>query len=131
MNAPALHARVATLAFVLLSGCASATSRPDGADSAAPSVGAQLILARSSPADGSTVAGAVSALQLHFSQRVRLAELTVTGPGGAMPMMITPAGEVADYTLPLPDLGAGNYRVEWRAVAAEHEYRGAFSFTVR
>ena len=47
------------------------------------------LLARSTPADRSTVAGPVNNLQLEFARPVRLLEVTLDGPGGLSPMMIT------------------------------------------
>ncbi len=89
------------------------------------------ILAWSRPAAGSTVSGPVNELQLHFTPPARLGEVTVTGPEGAMPMMVTAVGEVEHYSLPLSGLGSGSYTVDWRAIRAGREYRGTFGFTVR
>ena len=89
------------------------------------------ILEMSIPAAGSTVQGPVDELILHFNPPARLDEVTVTGPEGAMPMMVTSVGEVQDYSLPLPALGAGAYSVAWRATAQGHAYQGSFAFTVR
>lgn len=99
---------------------------------AAPaSTEATSLLASSSPEAGSTVRGPVDALKLHFDPPARLMELKVAGPGGTMPMMVHPVGEVSDYDLPLSDLGPGSYSVEWRATAGGREYRGSFNFAVR
>ena len=68
---------------------------------------------------------------LHFNPPARLDEVTVTGPGGTMPMMITPVGEVQHYALPLSGLGPGAYTAAWRATAQGREHRGSFGFTVR
>ena len=75
--------------------------------------------------------GPVNQLQLHFARPARLLEVTVDGPDGLSPMMITAAGETHDYTIPLPGLGAGAYRVNWRASAAGAPYSGVIGFTVR
>ena len=47
-----------------------------------------------------------------------------------MPMMITAVGEVTDYSVPLPGLGAGAYTVTWRATAQGKTYDGSFQFRV-
>ena len=104
----------------------AATGRqPGGADAAGS------ILAWSTPAAGSTVRAPVDELVLHFAPPARLGEVTVTGSEGAMPMMVTAVGEVEHYSLPLSGLGAGTYRVDWKALAAGREHRGSFSFSAR
>jgi methionine-rich copper-binding protein CopC len=110
----------------------AACAAPPAPVTAAPATSASAsILASSEPASGSTVAAPVNALKLHFNPPARLGEVTVNGPNGLMPMMVTAIGEVADYSVPLPGLGAGNYTVSWKATAGGREYRGAFAFTVR
>ena len=104
---------------------AATGGQPAGADAAGS------ILAWSTPAAGSTVRAPVDELVLHFSPPARLGEVTVTGPEGAMPMMVTAVGEVEHYSLPLSGLGPGTYRVDWKALAASREYRGSFNFSVR
>lgn len=89
------------------------------------------LLARSTPANGAVVAGPVNRLELHFAPPSRLLEVTVSGPEGKMPMMVTAAGETAHYALPLPALGPGAYSVDYRASAGGREDRGTFAFTVR
>lgn len=92
---------------------------------------ASSILAWSRPAAGSTVSAPVNELVLHFSPPARLGEVTVTGPEGAMPMMVTAVGEVEHYSLPLSGLGPGRYAVDWRAQAGGTEKQGRFAFAVR
>lgn len=89
------------------------------------------ILASSSPAAGVTVAGPVDELVLHFNPPARLLEVTVNGPDGAMPTMVTAVGETAHYSLPMPGLTAGTYSVSWRASAQGREHRGLFRFSIR
>ena len=119
---------VASAAFTLLASCAQA---PAATPPPAASATSQSILAWSTPAAGSIVSGPVNALVLHFSLPARLGEVTVTGPDGAMPMMVTAVGEVEHYSLPLSDLGPGRYTVDWRASAGDRDYRDSFGFTVR
>ena len=109
-----------------IAGCAA---RP--ATEAQAPVGANSILARSVPADGSNVIGPINNLILTFSKPVRLLEVTVDGPDGLSPMMITAAGETISYSVPLPGLGAGSYRASWKASAAGRQYIGVIAFTVR
>ena len=106
-------------------GCVAPSAAAPVADSSA------AILASSRPAAGSTVSAPVDELVLHFVRPARLDEVTLSGPQGTMPMMLSPAGEVQDYSLPVSALDRGAYSVSWRATAAGQEYRGSFGFTVR
>jgi len=91
----------------------------------------QSILARSNPASGSTAAEPVNQLELWFNPPARLGEVTVTGPGGTMPMMVTAVGEVGYYSLPLSGLVPGSYQVNWTATRAGTTYQGSLKFGVR
>lgn len=112
--------------FLVTLGCAASPSTAPGTQQA----GTQL-LARSTPADGATVAAPVDTLQLKFAKPVRLIEVTLDGPDGLSPMMITAPAETTDYSIPLPGLAGGSYRVNWRASASGRPFDGAFTFTVR
>lgn len=98
-------------------------------EAALASDGAILVSAR--PANGATIR-APQGLALTFRQPVRLAELTISGPSGEMPIMVTSAGLRTAYSLPLPDLEPGPYHVTWRALAQDGTtHAGRLSFTVR
>lgn len=125
------HAPAVIVAFVLLAACAPQPQQAAAAGSAGTPAATSSILAWSRPAAGSTVAVGVDQLVLHFSPPARLGEVTVTGPEGAMPMMVTAAGEVGHYSLPLSELGPGSYTVQWRATARGVDHRGSFGFKVR
>ena len=91
----------------------------------------EALLVRSAPADGATVR-APQTLSLSFREPVRLVEVTITGPSGEMPMMVTAAGEQSSYAVPLPDLESGPHEVRWRALDRGGIAReGRLSFTVR
>ena len=123
-------AALASAAFGLLAACAQ-QPQPAGPTGSAATPAANSILAWSKPAAGSTVSAPINELVLHFSPPARLGEVTVTGPEGAMPMMVTAVGEVEHYSLPLPGLGPGRYSVDWRATAGGVEHHGSFVFQVR
>jgi methionine-rich copper-binding protein CopC len=129
MKLSSLHTPALIAAIALSIGCAP-TAAVDPAGPAEAQDG-QSILVSSSPAAGSTVSEPVNELLLRFSPPARLHEVTVTGPEGTMPMMITAVGEVEHYSLPLSGLGAGSYTVDWRASAAGAQHEGRFGFTVR
>ena len=112
--------------FLATMGCAAPPSTAPG-----PQQAETQLLARSTPANGATVAAPVNAMQLKFAKPVRLIEVTLDGPDGLSPMMITAVAETTDYSIPLPGLPGGNYRVNWRANASGRAYEGAISFTVR
>ena len=109
-----------------LPGCAASPTTAPGTEQVET-----RLLARSTPADKATVAAPVNNLQLRFSKPVRLIEVTLDGPDGLSPMMVTAAAETTDYSIPLPGLAGGKYRVNWRASASGRPYDGAFTFNVR
>ena len=116
----AKECHLAVLAWAaLLSGCISSAAPPSS------------ILKTSYPANGATIATEVQELKLHFNPPARLLEVTVEGPSGPMPMMITPAGESADYSLPLSGVGPGQYTVSWRATVGDAERSGTLTFRVK
>ena len=122
----------ASLALLLGAACAA-----NSGDAPAPATNAGTeqpatasILAASKPAAGSTVRAPVDELVLHFTPPARLEEVTVTGPAGAMPMMVSAVGEVEHYSLPLSGLGPGRYEVAWRASRGGAQHRGSFGFAV-
>ena len=122
----------ASLALLLGSACAANSGdAPAQATNASTEQPANAsILAASKPAAGSTVAAPVDELVLHFSPPARLEEVTVAGPDGTMPMMVTAVGEVEHYSLPLSGLGPGRYEVAWRASRRGAQHRGSFGFAV-
>lgn len=130
MRLSRLHA-LAVVAAIIPAACASETATAPAATPAAVPATGQSILQTSIPAAGSTVKAPVNELMLNFNPPARLDEVTVSGPGGSMPMMVTAVGEVQHYSLPVSGLGPGTYRVNWRATAKGQEHRGSFSFTVR
>jgi methionine-rich copper-binding protein CopC len=94
-------------------------------------------LLKATPAAGSTVTTAPSALVLDFSEGVQLAftGVAVTGPDKAA---VTTGAATVDsdakaLTVPLTaPLAAGTYTVAWHALAADgHKSTGTFEFTVQ
>ena len=111
----------------LLCGCAAHPAIGNAPAQQAP----RPLLASSSPAENSTVTGPVDTLMLHFNAPARLTEVTVDGPQGLMPMMVTAAGETEHYSLPLQGLETGSYVVRWKAISRGMPNEGSFSFTVK
>ena len=127
--------RLAAASLALFLGAACAANSGDAPAQAANASTEQpataSILAASKPAAGSTVPAPVDELVLHFSPPARLAEVTVAGPDGTMPMMVSAVGEVEHYSLPLSGLGPGRYEVAWRASRGAVQHEGRFEFTVK
>lgn len=113
--------------LIMLQACSqSPTASP------ASAVQAKSILTSSTPSPGSTVAAPVDQLVLRFDPPARLNEVTVTAQDGtSTPMMVTAAGEVDRYTIPLPGLGSGRYTVAWKASVAGTAHQSSFDFVVR
>jgi methionine-rich copper-binding protein CopC len=93
-------------------------------------------LEKATPAVGGTVASA-SEIRLEFSEGVepKFSKISVTGPGGAVPLGAAktesgnPAVLIAPISKPLP---AGVYKVHWQAVSVDtHHTQGTFEFTVK
>ena len=125
MSLFASRAQAVLVGFLLITGCAES---PAAAPAASPR---GSILATSIPGAGSIVDGPVEELMLHFSAPVVLSEVTVVGPEGTIPLMITPAGATEHYSIPLPSLQAGQYKVKWRAATNGREHEGTLTFIAR
>ena len=93
-------------------------------------------LEKATPAVGGTVASA-SEIRLTFSEGVELkfTKVSVTGPGGAVPLGAakTESGNQAVLIVPITKgLAAGVYKVHWQAVSVDtHHTQGTFEFTVK
>lgn len=93
-------------------------------------------LEKATPAVGSTVASA-SEIRLEFSEGVepKFTKVSVTGPGGAVPLGAanTESGNQAVLIVPISKpLSAGAYKVHWQAVSVDtHHTQGTFEFTVK
>ena len=103
----------------------------------APSVAfAHARLEKATPAAGATVASA-SEIRLTFSESVepRFSKVSLTGPGGAVPLGAakTESGNQAVLIAPIAKaLSAGVYTVRWQAVSVDtHHTQGTFQFTVK
>jgi len=117
----------AATAMAMLGACAQTSP---GSTSATPA-SEQSILESSTPAAGSIVAAPVNELVLNFNPPARLKEVTLEGPEGVMPTMVTSIGEVPRYSVPLAGLGPGKYTVRWEASVGTDTHTGSFGFTVR
>jgi len=89
-------------------------------------------LASSIPADGSTVSEP-KAVTMTFTRNLRLVTVRLTSEDFDEALTVdrsAPAGR--SFSVPLPAIVPGTYKVKWRAVATEdgHIMTGSFSFTV-
>jgi hypothetical protein len=84
------------------------------------------------PAADATVS-APKAITLDFNEEVRLAVLTLTTAGKAVPVKVDSGAAAArEVSVALPALGPGVYQVSWSAMSSGdgHVVKGRFSFTV-
>jgi methionine-rich copper-binding protein CopC len=91
-------------------------------------------LLESTPAEGSKLASTPRQLQLVFSEAVRVTALSIQGAGEAAPRKLSPLpGQVATrVAIDLAPLASGSYRVQWRALSADHHVAaGTLSFSVQ
>lgn len=117
-----------------VSGCEAASSSDESPAAAAgpAETATESILKSSSPANGATLAGAPDNLVLTFTRPTRLIEVVVIGSDGSeMPIMVTAAGELERFSVPLSGLEPGVYSVRWRATSAGRPYEGSLRFTIR
>jgi methionine-rich copper-binding protein CopC len=93
-------------------------------------------LEKATPSVGGTVASA-SDIRLEFSEGVepKFSKVSLTGPGGAVPLGAakTEASNQAVLVVPITKaLAAGTYTVHWQAVSVDtHHTQGTFEFTVK
>ena len=93
-------------------------------------------LEKATPAVGGTVASA-SEIRLEFSEGVepKFTKVSLTGPGGAVPLGAakTEPSNQAVLIVPISKaLAAGAYKVHWHAVSVDtHHTQGTFEFTVK
>lgn len=96
-----------------------------------------IILEKSSPDDGATIAGEVSEIRLFFSGAplLRGASVRIVTAGRSLVRSSPPAADPADpkqlFVKIDPGLAPGAYVVQWRCIADDgHVMRGDFRFTV-
>lgn len=93
-------------------------------------------LEKATPPVGGTVSPP-SEIRLEFSEGVepKFTKVSLTGPGGAVPLGAarTEGGAQAVLVLPITKaLAAGVYTVHWQAVSVDtHHTQGTFEFTVK
>jgi copper resistance protein C len=100
----------------------------------AGAVAAHTHLLRSVPADGSVATAAPKQLQLDFNEAATLTALSIQMNGNDAPIALAPVSRqpAARFTIELPPLAAGSYRVKWRALSDDHHLAsGSFKFTVQ
>ncbi len=103
---------------------------------AATTAFAHAQLQKATPPVGGTVPSA-SEIRLEFSEGVepKFTKVSVTGPGGAVPLggATTESGNEAVLIVPISKpLSAGAYKVHWQAVSVDtHHTQGTFEFTVK
>ena len=99
----------------------------------APAGHAHSLLLSSVPSAGAVVDGA-RAVSLRFNNRIekKLSQIRLVSPAGeAQPLTLRTGGAVDSLEAPLPPLGPGRYRVDWRVLSTDgHVVSGSFPFSV-
>jgi len=86
-----------------------------------------------SPPDAAQLPIAPKSLTLNFSEKVRLAVLTLTSAGRDIALKVDRTAAAAlQVSIALPPLSDGKYQVRWSALSADdgHVTQGVFSFTI-
>ncbi|HME38750.1 MAG TPA: copper resistance CopC family protein [Steroidobacteraceae bacterium] len=85
------------------------------------------------PAADAQLRVAPESLSLSFNEDVRLAQLSLSVGGKAIPVTLDRgAPAAAEVTVKLPALAVGIYQVQWSALSSAdgHVTKGSFSFTI-
>lgn len=101
---------------------------------ASPHVLAHAKVLSASPADGAELAVAPAALTLSFSEPARLATVTLSSAGRAIPVTIDRSAKAAaTVVIPLPTLTPGRFEVHWSAISPGdgHVSKGSLTFTIQ
>lgn len=84
------------------------------------------------PADGAVLSKMPAEIVLTFSKRLRLTRVRMTRDAGKAVDLEAGKSFATRFVIPVKGGGKGQYRVEWRGLAADgHAMRGAFSFRVK
>ena len=90
-------------------------------------------LQSTTPAAGAQLKLAPTSLTLRFNEKVRLAVLTLSVDGRAVPVTVDrSAPAAAQVSVALPVLAVGKYSVQWSVLSADdgHVSKGTFAFAV-
>lgn len=96
----------------------------------ATAASAHAHLESSLPADKARVS-APTAIELRFSEAVRVTSLTLQQGTAAATKLAAPASAGKHVSVPVSGLTPGDYKVNWRVASADgHLMSGSFGFTV-
>jgi copper resistance protein C len=96
-------------------------------------VAAHSAIEATQPRNGEKIAESSPTIGVRFDGAMRITRFELTGPDGPVVIADRPDGQPAQQfeTAPAAPLAPGDYRVEWRALAADgHVMSGEFRFTV-
>jgi methionine-rich copper-binding protein CopC len=97
---------------------------------------AHTALKESVPAEGSLLNASPEHIQLSFTEEVRLLRLDVVTALESAEKKVDigfapESAAKAEYSLPLPALSQGNYRVDWSVIGADgHAVQGSVAFSI-
>jgi copper resistance protein C len=90
-------------------------------------------LQSSSPANAAQLTEPPKTLTLTFNEPAQVAVLKLLNGGKEIPITVDKSAKASQsFSFPLPALAAGNYTVQWTAVAADdgHVTKGSFAFSI-
>jgi copper resistance protein C len=96
-------------------------------------VAAHSAIKATQPVNGEKIAESTPTVGVHFDGALRITRFELSGPDGQVALTDRPDGKPSQQfeTAPAAPLAPGDYRVEWRALAADgHVMSGEFRFTV-
>ena len=85
------------------------------------------------PENGATLATAPERISMTFGKKIRLVKVELTHQDEqSYPLDLgTQTRFATEFELPISDVGAGQYHIEWRGLSADgHAMSGQFLFTV-
>jgi methionine-rich copper-binding protein CopC len=91
-------------------------------------------LQSSSPANAVQLTESPKTLTLTFNEPAQVAVLKLSNGGKEIPITVDKSAKASQsFSFPLPVLAAGNYTVQWTAVAADdgHVTKGSFAFSIK
>ena len=94
---------------------------------------AHSALERSTPSNEATISEVPTQVSMGFTSGIRLTKVALTHAGESSADLDLGAQTAfgQEFTVPLKNLGSGEYVIEWRGLGADgHVLNGAFSFTV-
>ena len=101
---------------------------------AAASANAHSVVVATQPASGAVLSAMPQNLEIEFAKPIRITRVKITrGDDSWADLDLGDENSFQTlFELPLPNPGAGLYRIEWRGLSSDgHAMKGAFTFQVQ